>query len=51
MDPQMQAVKAQFEAILLQPMLEPLESAFGEYGEIAAQSFTQTLANAMASSW
>ena len=46
----MQAVKAQFEAMLLQPMLEPIESAFGEYGEIAAQAFTQTLAKAIASS-
>ena len=47
----MQAVKAQFDAMLLQPMLEPLESAFGEYGEIAAQSFTNALAKALSSSW
>lgn len=47
----MQAVTAQFEAMLLQPMLEPIESAFGEYGEIAAQSFTSALAKALASPW
>ena len=51
MDPQMQAVKAQVEAMLLQPMLEPLEPAFGEYGEIAAQSFTSALAEALRASW
>lgn len=37
-------VRAQFESLLLAPLLEPMESAFGEYGEIAAQSFGDLLA-------
>ena len=40
----MDAVRAQFEALLLQPLLQPLESAFGEYGEMAGESFAAILA-------
>lgn len=40
----MQRVRAQFESLLLQPLLEPLESAFGEYGSFAEQSFGEILA-------
>jgi hypothetical protein len=43
------AVRAQFEALLLQPLLEPVEAAFGEYGVIAVQSFTDALAKALRS--
>lgn len=41
--------RAQFEAMLLRPMLEPIESAFGGYGEIAAQSFSDILAKELSS--
>lgn len=41
-------VRAQFEAMLLQPLLQPLESAFGEYGEIVTQSFGEMLAKELA---
>ncbi|HLI97488.1 MAG TPA: hypothetical protein VKT72_15570 [Candidatus Baltobacteraceae bacterium] len=37
-------VRAQFEAMMLQPLLQPLESAFGGYGEIAQESFSGILA-------
>lgn len=37
-------VHAQFEAMLLEPMLQPLTKAFGEYGDIANQSFAEVLA-------
>ncbi len=40
-------VRAQFESLLLQPVLEPLTAAFGEYGEIATQGFAQALATAL----
>lgn len=40
-------VRAQFEALLFEPMLRPLQSAFGEYGEIATQGFTQALASTL----
>lgn len=43
------SIRAQFEAMLLRPMLEPLESAFGEYGEIAAQLFGEILARELPS--
>ena len=46
--PAMEKVRAQFEAMLLEPLLQPMESAFGEYGEIAEQSFAQVLAKALA---
>ncbi len=32
---------------MLEPILEPIEAAFGEYGEIAVQSFAQTLAGTL----
>lgn len=41
-------MRAQFEAMLLQPLLQPLESAFGEYGEIVTQSFGEMLAKELA---
>ena len=34
----------QFEALMLEPLMQPLESAFGEYGEIVTQSFGEILA-------
>jgi hypothetical protein len=40
-------VFAQVEALMLQPMLEPLEQAFGEYGAIAVSEFSQALATAL----
>lgn len=43
----MESVRAQFEALLWEPLLEPVERAFGPYGEIALQGFTQVLARAM----
>lgn len=45
----MQAVRAQFESMVLQPLLQPLESAFGGYGEIAVQSFSDILAKEFSS--
>lgn len=39
-----QQIAAQFQALLFEPMLAPLERAFGEYGEIATQEFSQALA-------
>lgn len=45
----MERVRAQFESLLLQPLLQPLESAFGEYGEFAAQSFGEVLAKELSS--
>ena len=41
---QVQSVRAQFEALLLQPVLRPLEEAFGPYGDLGAQAFAQALA-------
>ncbi|HZZ64561.1 MAG TPA: hypothetical protein VFE17_03615 [Candidatus Baltobacteraceae bacterium] len=41
---QAQNVRAQFEALLLQPILRPLEEAFGPYGDLGAQAFAQALA-------
>lgn len=38
-------VKAQFEAMLLEPLLAPFESAFGEAGGLAAPAFSQLLAS------
>ena len=40
-------VQAQFTALLWEPVLEPLERAFGPYGSIALQGFTDALAQAM----
>lgn len=45
----MERVRAQFESMLFEPMLQPLESAFGGYGEIAVQSFSDILAKELAS--
>jgi hypothetical protein len=44
----MEPVRAQFEALLLQPLLAPLESALGEYGEIATEPFAEALAKELA---
>lgn len=43
----MEQVRAQFAALLWEPVLEPLERAFGPYGSIALQGFTDALAQAM----
>lgn len=40
-------VRAEFQALLWEPLLEPLERAFGGYGELATQGFEQMLAHAM----
>jgi hypothetical protein len=40
-------VRAQFAALLWEPVLEPLERVFGPYGAIALQGFTDALAQAM----
>jgi hypothetical protein len=40
-------VRAQFEALLLQPLLEPLGEAFGEYSDIAIDAFSTALAGAL----
>jgi hypothetical protein len=40
-------VQARFEAVLFEPLLEPIESAFGGYSEIAVQAFSDALAKAM----
>ena len=40
-------VRAQFEAMLLEPLLKPLESAFGEYGDVAGQGFATALGRAL----
>lgn len=40
----MARVRAQFESMMLEPLLEPLESAFGGYGQIAIQTFGDVLA-------
>lgn len=37
-------VRAQFEALVLEPMLEPFTAAFGEFGSIAADRFADLLA-------
>lgn len=41
---QVEKIHAQFEALLLQPILRPLEEAFGPYGDLGAQAFAQALA-------
>jgi hypothetical protein len=43
----MDTVRAKFAALLWEPVLEPLERAFGPYGSIALQGFTDALARAM----
>jgi|GEM_PF-3434510 len=42
-------VHAQLQALLLEPILQPLTSAFGEYGEIAVEQFAQALAQELSS--
>jgi hypothetical protein len=37
-------IRAQFEAIVLEPLLSGVERAFGPYGEMAAQPFQALLA-------
>lgn len=37
-------IRAQFESLLLEPVLKPLETAFGDYGEIAIGEFAKILA-------
>lgn len=43
------AVRAQLESLLFEPILKPVESAFGEYGEIAVSEFSKALAQQMES--
>ena len=42
-------MRAQFESLLFEPVLEPLASAFGEYGEVAVSEFSQVLAKELSS--
>lgn len=42
-------VRAQFEALMLEPLMQPLGSAFGEYGEVVTQSFGEALARELSS--
>lgn len=41
-------VRAQFEALLMQPLLEPLQTAFGDYGAMATEPFVEMLAKELA---
>lgn len=43
----MQRVRAQFEAMLLQPLFAPIDDALGGYGEVATAGFSQALAQAL----
>jgi hypothetical protein len=36
-------------SVLLQPMLKPLEAAFGEFGDVAIAEFSSALAKDLAS--
>jgi hypothetical protein len=40
-------VRAQFEAMMLRPMLQPLTQSFGEYGDIVVDEFALVLAKAL----
>lgn len=40
-------VRAQFEALLLRPVFQPVTQALGEYGDIAAAVFAKAVANAL----
>ena len=40
-------VRAQMEALLLRPVCEPLERAFGEYGSLLMPQFLNALAKAL----
>jgi hypothetical protein len=42
-----QRVRAQFEALLLRPALQPLEKAFGEYADLFVDEFAGLLAKAL----
>ncbi len=42
-------VRAQFEAMLLRPALQPLTDAFGDYGDIVTAEFADVLAKALRS--
>lgn len=42
-------VRAQFEALMLEPLIQPLEGAFGEYGGLVTQSFGEILARELGS--
>ncbi|MFN2450125.1 MAG: hypothetical protein ABR508_10140 [Candidatus Baltobacteraceae bacterium] len=44
LDAQRSAVRGEFEAMLFEPVFAPMERAFGAYGGIVMQSFTQALA-------
>lgn len=37
-------MRAQFEALLLEPLLKPLDAAFGPYGDVMQNAFAQMLA-------
>jgi hypothetical protein len=45
--PEAAHLHAQFEAMLLRPVLKPLSEAFGEYGDIVADEFARVLAKAL----
>lgn len=44
---EVQRVRAQFESMLLRPVLQPLVSAFGDYGDLFVDEFAQVLAKAL----
>lgn len=44
----MPQVRAQFEALMFEPLLQPFAQAFGEFGSIAAGGFAQMLAREFA---
>lgn len=41
-----QRVRTQLEAMLFEPVLKPMASAFGPYADFAERAFAQTLAKA-----
>ena len=45
----MESVRAQFEAMLLEPLMHPLADAFGDYGDLAVSQFAQALSHALSS--
>lgn len=45
---QLPQVRAQFQALMLEPLLQPFAQAFGEFGSIASDGFTQMLAREFA---
>ena len=44
----MPQVRAQFEALMLEPLLQPFAQSFGEFGSVAADRFAQMLAREFA---